>query len=142
MLVDLTASYDTPWLHGLTCRLLRLLPDKHMVRMIAEIILSKNFILVINNSKQSRLRRLKKGVLKGPLLAYLLFNTYFYDLPASEYAYADGLALIHAAGNWQALETVLSQDMTRPSTYLMKWRLKLLTIDFDDHRKAKQKWYR
>ena len=100
------------------------------------------FILAIDNSKQSRLRHLKKSVLKGPLLASLLFNTYFYDLPASEYAYADGLALIHAAENWQALETVPSQDMIMPSTYLMKWRLKLLTIDFDVHRKAKQKWYR
>ena len=78
----------------------------------------------------------------GPVLACLLFNTYIYDLPAGEYAYADDLALIHAAGNWQALETVLSQDMTRQSTYLVKSRLKLLTIDFDDHRKAIQKRYR
>ena len=70
----------------------------------------------------------------GPVLACLLFNAYIYDLPAGEYAYADDLALIHAARNWQALETVQSQDMTRQSTYLMKWRLKLLTIDFDDHR--------
>ena len=31
MFVDLTAAYDTVWHRGLTCRLLRLLPDKHMV---------------------------------------------------------------------------------------------------------------
>ena len=29
--VNLTAAYDTVWHHGLTCKLLRLLPDKHMV---------------------------------------------------------------------------------------------------------------
>ena len=33
---DLTAAYDTLWHRGLTCKLLRLLPDKHMVRMIME----------------------------------------------------------------------------------------------------------
>ena len=32
--IDLTAAYDTVWHRGLTCKLLRLLPDKHMVRMI------------------------------------------------------------------------------------------------------------
>ena len=30
--VDLIAAYDTVWHRGLTCKLLRLLPDKHMVR--------------------------------------------------------------------------------------------------------------
>ena len=32
--VDLTAAYDTVWHRGLTCKLLRFLPDKHMVKMI------------------------------------------------------------------------------------------------------------
>ena len=36
--VDLTAAYDTVWHHGLTCKLLRLLPDKHMVQMIMELV--------------------------------------------------------------------------------------------------------
>ena len=30
--VDLTASYDTVWHRGLICKLLRLLPDRHMVQ--------------------------------------------------------------------------------------------------------------
>ena len=34
--IDLTAAYDTVWHRGLTCKLLRLLPDKHMVRMIMD----------------------------------------------------------------------------------------------------------
>ena len=29
--VNLTAAYDTVWHRGLTCKLLRVLPDKHMV---------------------------------------------------------------------------------------------------------------
>ena len=36
--VDLTAAYDTAWHHDLTCKLLRLLPDKHMVKMIMELV--------------------------------------------------------------------------------------------------------
>ena len=36
--VDLTAAYATVWHRGLTCKLLRLLPDKHMVRMIMELV--------------------------------------------------------------------------------------------------------
>ena len=35
--VNLTAAYDTVWHRGFTCKLLRLLPDKHMVRMIMEL---------------------------------------------------------------------------------------------------------
>ena len=36
--VNLTAAYDTVWHRGLTCKLLRLLPDKHMVRIIMELV--------------------------------------------------------------------------------------------------------
>ena len=36
--IDLTAAYDTFWHRGLTCKLLRLLPDKQMVRMIMELV--------------------------------------------------------------------------------------------------------
>ena len=36
--VNLTAAYDTIWHRGLTCKLLRLLLDKHMVRMIIELV--------------------------------------------------------------------------------------------------------
>ena len=35
--VNLTAAYDTLWHCGLTYKLLRLLLDKHMVRMIMEL---------------------------------------------------------------------------------------------------------
>ena len=36
--VDLTAAYDTVWHRGLTYKLLRLPSDKHMVRMIMELV--------------------------------------------------------------------------------------------------------
>jgi len=36
--VNLTATYDTVWHRSLTCKLLQLLPDRHMVHMIMEMV--------------------------------------------------------------------------------------------------------
>ena len=128
MFVDLTAAYDTVWHRGLTCKLLRLLPDKHMVRMIMELVRNRSFILATGDSKRSRLRRLKNGVPQGSVLAPLLFNIYVYDLPSTvsrRYVYADDLALLYSSDDWKDLEGVLSQDMTTISTYLQTWTLQL-----------------
>ena len=52
--VDLTAAYDTVRHRGLICKLLRLLPDKHMVRMIMELLRNRSFTLTTGDSKQSK----------------------------------------------------------------------------------------
>ena len=58
VLVDLTAACDTVWRRGLTCNLPRLLPNKHMVRMVMELVRNRIFTLTTGDSKQSRLKRL------------------------------------------------------------------------------------
>ena len=126
--IDLTAAYDTVWHRGLTYKLLRLLPDKHMVKMIMELVRNRSFTLTIGDSKQSRLRRLKIGVPQGSFMAPLLFNIYTYDVPSMisiKFAYADDLALLHSSGNWKDLEGTLSQDMSTLSAYLQTRRLNL-----------------
>ena len=126
--VDLAAAYDTVWHRGLTCKLLMLLPDKHMIRMIMELVQNRSFTLTTGDSKQSRLRRLRNGLPHGLVLDPLLFNIYTYNLPSmtsQKYAYADDLALLYASGDWEAVEDTLSQDMTTLSAYLQTWRLKL-----------------
>ena len=115
-------------MHMFTCKLLRLLPNKHMVKMIMELVRNRNFTLTTGDSKQSRLRRLKNGVHQGLVLAPLLFNSYTYHLPFMifrKFSYADYLALLHSSGNWKDLEETLSQDMSTLSAYLQTWRLKL-----------------
>ena len=77
--VNLTAAYDTVWHCGLTCKLLRLLPDKHIVKMIMELVRNRSFTLTTGDSKQSRLGRLKNGVPPGSVLAPLLFNIYTHN---------------------------------------------------------------
>jgi len=66
---DLTAACDTVWHRGLTCKLLRLLPDRHMVHMIMEVVGNRSFTLTTSNGKRSRLRRLKNDVTKGSVLS-------------------------------------------------------------------------
>ena len=102
MFVDLTAAYDSVWHRSLTCKLLQLLPDRHMVRMIIEMVGNRSFTPKTGNSKRSRLRRLKNGVSQGSALAPLLFNTYISDLPTTvsrKYAYANDLAIMYVDGD-------------------------------------------
>ena len=77
MFVDLTAAYDTMWHHGLTCKLLRLLPERHMVHMIMEIVSNRNFTLTTGNLPKEQVttpqERRSTGICPGtPSVQHLL----------------------------------------------------------------------
>jgi len=60
----------------------------------------------------------------------LLFNIYISDLPTTvsrKCAYADDLVIMHADGDCQAVEEVLSKNMATVGEYLQTWKLKLST---------------
>ena len=68
--------------------------------------------------------------LRGASYYTLLFNIYISDLPTAvsrKYAYADDLAIMHADGDWQVVEGVMSKDMTTVSEYIQTWKLKVST---------------
>ena len=74
--VDLTAADDTVWHRGLTCKLLRLLPDRHMVHMIMEMVGNRRFTLTTGNGKEEQVttpqERRPKGICPGaPSLQHL-----------------------------------------------------------------------
>jgi len=128
--VDLTAACDTVWHRGVTFKLLQLLPDRRMVRMIMEMVSNRSFTLTTGKSKRSRLQRLKNGAPQRSVLAPHLFNIYTSDLPTTVskmYAYTDDLAIMHAYGDWRAVEGVLTKDMAAVNEYIQPWKLKLST---------------
>ena len=97
VLLDLTAAYDTVWHRGLHLKLLRIIPDRHMVRFIMEMLSNRSFVLQTSDGQISRLRRLKNGVPQGSVLSPMLFNIYIHDLPvttSTKYGYADDLAIL------------------------------------------------
>ena len=121
VLLNLTAAYDTVWLHGLHLKLLQMTPDRHMVGFIMEMLSNRSFILHTSDSQHSRLRRLKNGVLQGSVLAPMLFNIYTHDIPdmsSKKYSYADNLAILMSDKSWEMIESGLTADMNTMSTNL------------------------
>ncbi|KAJ3612161.1 hypothetical protein NHX12_020438 [Muraenolepis orangiensis] len=126
--LDLTAAYDTVWHRGLHLKLLRTIPDRHMVKFIMETLSNCSFILQTSSGQCSRLRRLKNGVPQGSVLSPMLFNVYIHDLPdtaSRKYGYADDLAIMLSRPMWKAMEEGLNEDMGTLVAYLRRWRLQL-----------------
>ena len=120
----------------------RLLPDKHMVRMIIELVLNPYDNAYDN--KQSKLRRLKNSIFQGPVLTFLLFNFYSTTYPPrfpeslSTLTFIN-LALLRSSDNWKTFEktssleigsqvmlrTTFSLIIGRPLRRLLLWKLEV-----------------
>ena len=65
-LVDLTAVYYTVWIRGIHLKRLRLLPYRHMVSFVMELLTNRSFTLRTSDGQVSRLRRIHNGSRRVP----------------------------------------------------------------------------
>ena len=105
-----------------------MLPNRHMVRFISELISNHSVVVKTCDGQQSRLKRINNGVPQLSVLSPLLFNVYIAELPetnSKKYGYADDLAFLKVHQDWNTIEETLPQDMSILSSWLKQWRLKL-----------------
>ena len=129
MFVDLTAAYDTLWHCSLTCKASASTTSQvhgqndhgachkpqlhpyHRERNTQQVTTPQKWCSTV--------------ISLGPLL-YNIYTYYLLTSVSQEYAYADNLAFMHSAGDWQAIKGALSQDLVTLAAYLQTWRLKLI----------------
>ena len=76
--VDLTLVYDTVWHRDLTCKLLRILPDRHMVSLIRELVRNVSFTLATGAGKQADCDALQMAFHKDQSwLSFCLISIYY-----------------------------------------------------------------
>jgi len=124
----LAAAYDTVRHQGLRLKLLRTIPDKHLVAFIMETLSNRRCVLRTSDGQESHARGLKNGVSKGSILAPCLFNIYISDIPTTlsiKLSYADDLALAFTGPDWADVENAMSRDLSTPNTYYHENQLQL-----------------
>ena len=70
--LDLTGAYYTMWHRGLHRKLLRTIPDRHMVGFIMEMLSNRSFVVHTSDGQCSRLRRMVSR--RVPVLSRMIFR--------------------------------------------------------------------
>ena len=55
--LDLSAAYDTVWHRGLHRKVIRIIPDRHMVGFIMEMLSNRSFVVHISDGQRNRLKK-------------------------------------------------------------------------------------
>ena len=109
--------------------MLQLIPNKHMVQFIRELITNRSFKLYVGKDS-STTYTIKNGVPQGSVFGPnpMLLNIYMYDIPktaSTKYMYADDIALMESGLNYAEIQQTLTNDLTNLDMYLQRWRLRL-----------------
>jgi len=91
------------------CKLLRLQPDRRIVRLIMELVGNRSVSLTTANGKRSRISRLKNGIPHGFVPAPLLFLWLAKHRLQKVRVRQRPSIIMHADGDWQRVEGVLSK---------------------------------
>ena len=105
--MNLTATNNTVWVRGLTCKISCLQPEMHTVFLI---IRNRSFTLIIGDGQKSRLGRLKNGIPQVLVLATLFCNLYKHNLfetTAKKLAHANNFPIFYCSRNWRVLRVHL-----------------------------------
>jgi len=127
-LFDLPAAYDTVWHQGLRLKLLRTIPDTHLVAFIMETLSNRRFVLRTSDVRESRARRLKNGVPQGPIPAPCLLNIYISNIPttfSTNLLYADDFTHAFTGPDWANVGNAMNRDLSTLHTYYHQNRLQL-----------------
>jgi len=119
--IDLTVAYDTIWHCSLTCKLLRLLPGRHRVRMIMEMVAIAALPLPPETAKEAGYNASRTALHFSSTFTCLTCQQ---PSPESMHMLTTSKA-VNADGDGQTVEGVLSKDMV--GNYVQTWKLMLST---------------
>jgi Reverse transcriptase (RNA-dependent DNA polymerase) len=114
--VDLTAAYDTVWREGLLLKFGQTILCSKLFALMNNM-LSNRFFRVFLGDQCSRWRRLNNRP-QGSVLAPILFNLYFSDIPSTTsklFQYADDIAMTFQSSSFEECETSSESDLGNPA---------------------------
>ena len=128
ILEDLTSAYNTIWLQELMLKLLRHIPDWHLVQFITSILSNHWFVLKTTDEQSSRPRQFINGVPQGsvrlPCYSICKSVTFLIQHQDSTDMLITSLCFtLEKLGSY--VEDVLTADSAQLAQYLQTWRLKL-----------------
>lgn len=109
--IDLSASYDTVWKHGLLWKFSNIIKCRKLVMLLEEILANRCFQVYLGN-KGSRRRIVNNERPQGSILALTLFNLYVYIVPKTKelkFQFEDDIAIAYQSKDLKNGNVILTE---------------------------------